>query len=872
LAALVGARGDVVSSGRLIDELWPEAPPTTAGNTLQAHVSALRRQIGDHALVTDHVGYRLASDTVVDAERFLDLAGTTPADALDLWRGEAFDGVALGPIGQAFATLLQEQRLALRVAVARDELAGGRHETLLPRLSGWVVEQPTSQELTQSLMLALHRSGRTDDALAAFESYAGRLTDELGVESAGDLAALAEAIRRRDPTLDAPTPGLPSLVTRFIGRRAELDEAERRLHTTRLLTLTGPGGAGKTRISLQLAREVAGEYDEVRFVELGPVRPSGGRAGLDVVATAVATALEISESAHTAPLTTLAGGIGDRRLLLVLDNCEHVAELAAEMSWSLLVACPALRVLATSRVPLALPGETVLGVTGMTMPDAYRLLVERAGAGPQTDSSTALTDLCRRFDGLPLALELIAPRLRAISARDLLARLDGALDLDSERSPEQRGGLRAALDWSHALLTGPERALLHRLATFAGSFDLAAAEAVGADPDGEEPHESTAVLAVLARLVDQSLVQRVVSGRDSSWMRLLETTREYALEHLASDPVEESRALSRHGDHFAAIATQRPVLSGSGHAAWLRERHEAHDEIRVMLDRALAAGRPEQRLAAVAEMWWFWWASGQQAEGLGWLEDYLRETAGSVSVERAQALRGAASLARGLARYDEALDHGAESLAQFRALGDERGVIGALNGLVMTAVYSGRFEEAVTQGEECLAMARARGDRQLESALLNNTATALRNLGRLDEASGRLEVALQIGRETDNERGQAAALQQLGMVAILRDELTEGRAWVTEALRHYRALELAEGELDTLELLAWVDVLEGEPSRALTALLVCRRTREESEVPLLVPDEREARDRAERLAREMLPAAETEAVEARAQALRLTDL
>jgi tetratricopeptide (TPR) repeat protein len=190
----------------------------------------------------------------------------------------------------------------------------------------------------------------------------------------------------------------------------------------------------------------------------------------------------------------------------------------------------------------------------------------------------------------------------------------------------------------------------------------------------------------------------------------------------------------------------------------------------------------------------------------------------------------------------------------------------------MTSTYGGRFEEAVEQGEECLAMARDRGDRQLESALLNNTATALRNLGRLQEAADRLDLALQIARETDNERGQAAALQQLGMVATMREELAAARAFVTEALELYRALELAEGELDTRESLALVDVLEGEPARALTALLVCRRIREELEVPLLVPDELAARDRAEKLAREALPAAETATVEAAATTLALTDL
>ncbi|KUL39489.1 AfsR/SARP family transcriptional regulator [Actinoplanes awajinensis] len=376
LAALIAAAGRPASAARLIAELWPGEVPPTAASALQVHVSGLRKIVGA-ALTTSSGGYAL--DARSDADEFAALAATGALDeALALWRGPAYEGGGTGPIVAAAAARLEESLLATRGQWADREAGAGR--PVLAGLSAWVAAEPTSEPLVERLMLALHRAGRTADALDLYDRTVLALS-EYETEPGTRLAALAAAVRRRDPTLDQPVPGLPGSRSRFIGRRAELDRVIRLLGTNRLLTVAGTGGAGKTRLSVELAREVAAEYESVHIVEL-----AGHTTGM--LAERVAAAVGAREE----PGVPVAGSVARRlsgRVLLVLDNCEHVRADAARLVYDLLPLAPGLRFVTTSREPLGLPGEVVFSLDGLATPepgadaarsDAVRLFNDRVAA------------------------------------------------------------------------------------------------------------------------------------------------------------------------------------------------------------------------------------------------------------------------------------------------------------------------------------------------------------------------------------------------------------------------------------------------------------------------------------------------------------
>lgn len=423
LAVLLAAGGRPVTVERLLGELWPDGAPATAGATLQMHVSALRKVVGER-MQTAPGGYRLD----LDGASF-DAAEFEESGALDLWRGDAYEGVN---VASAAAARLHELRSAARLKWARQALDAGRHVAAGAELAGWVAKQPTDEGLVRLLMLALYRSGRAGEALGAYDKAVVALA-ELDARPGAELDAMAAAIRRQDPTLDRPAPGVPAQRSRFIGRRRELDRVIDLLGTARLLTIAGPGGAGKTRLSLELAREVGTEHDGVHVVELAEHREGP-------LSVRLAAATGIREEPGTPVLDTVARQFTGR-VLVVLDNCEHVRAEAAELADALLAACPGLRLVATSREPLGLPGEVIFTLGGLTTPapgaddphtDAVRLLADRVaaargGAGLGPAELAVAAELCRRLDGLPLAIELAAARLRALpSPRSCRGWTDGS--------------------------------------------------------------------------------------------------------------------------------------------------------------------------------------------------------------------------------------------------------------------------------------------------------------------------------------------------------------------------------------------------------------------------------------------------------------
>jgi predicted ATPase/DNA-binding SARP family transcriptional activator len=854
LAVLLAARGRPVTVDRLLTELWPDGAPSTATATLQMHVSALRKIVGER-MATAPGGYRLdLAGASVDAAEFEETGD------LELWRGDAYENVGAGRSVEADAARLAEMRVAARQEWARAALAGGRHATAAARLAGWVAGQPTDEGLARQLMIALYRSGRAGDALRAYERTRVAL-DELGAAPGPALEALAASIRRQDPTLDQPAAGLPAQRNRFIGRRSELDQVIELLGTARLLTVAGPGGAGKTRLSLELAREVAADYETVHVVELAEHRD--GR--LDV---RLAAAVGIREEPGVAVLDTIARELAGR-VLVILDNCEHVRPAASAFAHELLAACPGLRLVATSREPLGLGGEVVFTLGGLTIPppdaadlrsDAVRLLADRVtaargGLGLTDAELRVAAELCRRLDGLPLAIELAAARLRALPLAEIMSRLDRRLDLLTGTSPVARHQtMRAAIDWGYDLLDVPQQELLRRLGVLAGGFDLATAAAL-TESDPLDP---------LTQLVDRSMVQWG-GGR----YRLIETIREYARERLG--PGERADAYGRLVLILARRLAEPPPMDGPAHTAWLDGIGADHDTIVAAIDWSLTEGDAARGLEIATAMWWYWWVAGRMAVGRALLSRAL-DMAGTPSGQRALALRAAAALARNSGDLGEARRLGEECLAAFRALGDRGGLIAALNNLLITAQAQEDYPASLEFGYEALRVAEEEGNARMVAAASNNTAGTLRCLGRLAEAEVLFRRGLDGFRALSDRRGEAAALSNLSTTDRRLGRLEPARAFMISALEIYTSLGIVEGQLDALEGLAQLDVLEGAHAGGLRLLVLAERERAALGAPSFTPDEIADREAAEQAARTALGPAEVAGVYRSAGALVLADV
>lgn len=720
LADLLAHGGGPVSMDRLIHDLWGERPSRNPVGTLQARVSQLRRALGDPgSIVHTPAGYRLAHAdpsragdrrearhsgvaldagrsraapgegrsrvaleegrfrVALDADRFRELVGERAADpreraaqlheALSLWRGPAYADLADEEFLRPEIARLEELRLAALEEQAEVRLALGENVDLADLVS----RHPLRERLRAQHMTALYRAGRQSEALASYGELRERLAEELGLDPTPELAALQEAILRQDPSLvrqatppaaQPPRSNLPSPLTELIGRDAEVAQARALLDAARLVTLTGPGGVGKTRLALETARslldcstaapdESTAFSDGVWLVELG---------GLTDVAEAVAGVLGVRDD-DAAPLPPrLATALAAKRVLLVLDNCEHLVEEAAELISVLLRAAPGLRILATSREPLRVTGERVHVVPPLTEPDAVRLFTVRAGIEPNTATSDAtsagatssgvtsravasrdvtsgaatpsdttstgattsgaatlgaattggtsgpsksnevgevVATICRRLDGLPLALELAATRVRALGVREVAERLDDRFRLLSSGmrdAPSRQRTLRAVIDWSWDLLSDHERVVLRRLAVHADGCALEAAEAVCAEPGVD-------VVDVLARLVDRSLV--VVSAGPR--YRLLESVAVYCAERLV-EAGEHGRIAVRHARYYTALA-ERADLRGPGQRQWLERLDTETANLRL----ALSGPEPLRLVNALA---WYWFLRGRRGE------------------------------------------------------------------------------------------------------------------------------------------------------------------------------------------------------------------------------------------------------------------
>ncbi|QKW37758.1 winged helix-turn-helix domain-containing protein [Actinomadura sp. NAK00032] len=663
LTLLATEPGAAVPTERIIDALWEDAVPAGAPNALQSLVSRLRAAIGRDAVESPPGAYRLAvPPESVDAHEFearvraarraADPAGRSAGlrAALALWRGPALAGAA----GLRFADAPTARLDALRRAALEErldaDLALGRHAEAIPELQALAADDPLREPVTALLMRALYAAGRQADALARYQEARRALGEGLGVDPSPELEAVHLAVLRQDPSLlpeTAPAPppvpaaregGLPARLTSFIGRTADLGRVDGLLARARLVTLTGPGGSGKTRLALEAAERVADRApDGVRLISLAPVTDPAE------VPAAAATALGLREMAPIGapapapdPVGRLVCALSARRLLLVLDNCEHVLDAAARLAGTVLEHCPGVRILATSREPLGITGETLWPVEPLEAPPpdagpdeaagsaAVRLFADRAAAVSPGFAVTAATAgpvvrICRALDGMPLAIELAAARLRAMTPGQVADRLDDRFRLlaaGSRTAMPRHRTLRGVVEWSWDLLDGPERTLWRRLAVFPGGATVASAEAVCAGPGLDRGD----VLDVLTALVDKSLL--AVAGPEPRY-RMLETIRAYSLERLAESG-EEAAVRRAHAEYFTGLAEEaEPHLYRAGQLPWLRRLTAESGNTSAALRWTISAGDAPLALRLCAALGWYWFLHGRLADAAAELEEIL---------------------------------------------------------------------------------------------------------------------------------------------------------------------------------------------------------------------------------------------------------
>lgn len=684
VAALVLHVGEVVTADVLADVLWGEEQPANPRNALQSQVSQLRRALGSDGkgiVVSRPTGYALdvAADAV-DAVRFeagvregrqalaagdVDRAASLLREALALWRGPALVEFAGEPFAEAAVSRLEELRLNATEARVEADLVSGRHAEVAHELEALVRSHPLREGLRGWLMLALYRSGRQAEALQVYHDTRQVLDKELGIDPSPELTRRYEELLRHEDQAPAPravtapptppsttdpaTQDLPTALSSFVGREEELGRVLELVQNTRLVTLTGPGGVGKSRLATEAAIALQGDpvaEDGIWFVELAAVNTA------ELVVTQIASSLGLHDQAG-ASVSGVAGGGGEgldrvaralrgRRALLVLDNCEHLVDEVASVAQKLLTAASGLTVLCTTQEALGVAGETVWSVPSLSVPaddvrDATDL--EERGASalflarvrerdpdfvPAVEQVPLIAEVCRRLDGIPLALELAAARVRTMGIEELAARLDDRFRIltgrDRSTQPRQRT-LRAVVEWSWDLLDPRERALMRRLAVFSAGADLDLVEQVCTDD--EVPADD--VLDVLEALVDKSVVAVDLAAQPPRY-RMLETLRTFGLERL-EDAGEGGALRDRHADRMLVLAAETtPRLRGPRQLDAMRALDTVLPDLRTALAWLESSGDVGRGAHLAVELGWYWYLKGDRVDAVRWLSAFQGTT------------------------------------------------------------------------------------------------------------------------------------------------------------------------------------------------------------------------------------------------------
>jgi predicted ATPase/DNA-binding SARP family transcriptional activator/tetratricopeptide (TPR) repeat protein len=684
--------GRAVPADQLVDGLWGPESSAAARNGLQGLVSKLRRALGSASLVaTRGGGYALEiPPEAVDMHRFEQLVAAGRASAANgdltsaiellaegdsLWRGSALGEFAYEEFASAEVTRISELRLAAVEERLDIELQLGRHRVVIGELEALVAAHALRERLRGLLMIALYRAGRQADALRIFQEGRRILGEELGLDPGPELRRLEAAILAQDPSLDVTVavghqtgvstelrPTVPESLTALVGRDDEVRELTRLFLDHRFITLVGPGGVGKTRLALEVARDESVRLSHgACLVELAHVGDPQG------VAAAIASALDLPDPNRLAEM------IGTRDLLILLDNCEHVITTAAEIAEDLLRRCPGLRLLATSREGLRVGGETIWPVPPLATDDAVQLFTERAQAAGarltmSDDVGAVVSDICVRLDGLPLAIELAAARTRAFPIQQIASRLNDRFRLltgGSRTALPRQQTLRAVVDWSYELLFDDEQRVFERLSVFLGGCDLATAEAVCAD----ESLDAADLGDIIQTLVDKSLVVALRKGDELRFTQL-QTLAQYGREKLA-ERGDAERIRDAMAAHYARLcARSAAAYVGDDQGAWLITVDEEQDNLRGALEWAVANDDAETALTIAGGVCWPYWLAGTAVEAKRWLDDAFR-CKGEVSDRtRAMALTG-----RGLIEFQLGKPDGVDAdlsaaLAIFRVHND----------------------------------------------------------------------------------------------------------------------------------------------------------------------------------------------------------
>jgi predicted ATPase/DNA-binding SARP family transcriptional activator/DNA-binding CsgD family transcriptional regulator len=949
LKLLVLSPGHRLNREVVMELLWPDLGMRSAANNLRGVLHAARRTL-EPATATPSRYLRLLGEELVlcpdgplwvDVDAFAEAAQTArysrePAAyraAIELYTGELLPE-------DRYEDWAEERRRELRTTclILLLELAGlyeerREYDRAIEALRRVVAEEPASGEAHAGLMRLYALSGRRGEALRQYGLLEEVLRRELGAEPEAGVRHLRGEIlagrfpenqpedRPSDYVPDTDAHNLPLARDSFVGREHDVVEIKRLLSMTGLLTLTGTGGSGKTRLAMEVARDLAFAYpDGAWLVELAPLSEGA------LIPQAIASTLGIREESDRPLTATLADVLRTKRALLLLDNCEHLIESAAHLVDTLLTSCPSLRVLATSREPLGVAGEMNWQVPPLPVPrtdrlpaeeltryESVRLFLDRTRMRLPTfeitsANTSAVAEVCRKLDGIPLAIELATARMTALAIEQVAEMLEDSLKLLTggarTASPRQQT-MRATLQWSHDLLPEEEKMLFRRLSVFAGGWTLEAAESVGAE-DGIERSD---ISGLLGKLVDKSLV--VAEPEGTPRYRMLEPIRQYAREKL-EESGEVSVVRYRHAHFFVLLAEEaEPELTGARHRIWLDRVEAELDNLRYALGWSFEDGEPEVGLRLAGALFWFCRLRGHYSEGREWLEQALARNADAPAPLRAKALtaagvlvflqceyglattrleeglslwrelgdeRGIAStlqdlgsVAREQARYARAKALHEESLSVWRGLEDEGGIASSLHRLGIVAWLSEDYERARALFTEVQGLSRKLGNEKGSPGALMYLGAVAQSLGELALSEALLKESLSLDREAGIKEGIAWSLNQLGIVAYRRGDLEDARELLRESLKVHHDLGDRWRAASVLEGLAEVACTQGDFERAVCLFGAAEALRETIGTPV-PPCERSDRDSNMAVARAGLDAAAWEAAWEKGQAMSLGEV